>query len=168
VADELRINHQITISPVRAIDEEGRDLGVLPLQDALRKAEAVGLDLVEVAPQARPPVCKFLNYGKFRYEQQKKKAEAKKKQKVVELKEIKMRPHIEDNDFQVKLRKAKEFLEEGDKVKFTVRFRGREIQRQDFAVAVLNRFKEELKDLATLESESKMEGRQMSMIVGPA
>ncbi len=168
MADELRINHQITISPVRAIDEEGRDLGVLPLQDALRKAEAVGLDLVEVAPQARPPVCKFLNYGKFRYEQQKKKAEAKKKQKVVELKEIKMRPHIEDNDFQVKLRKAKEFLEEGDKVKFTVRFRGREIQRQDFAVAVLNRFKEELKDLATLESESKMEGRQMSMIVGPA
>jgi translation initiation factor IF-3 len=168
VADELRINHQITISPVRAIDEEGRDLGVLPLQDALRKAEAVGLDLVEIAPQARPPVCKFLNYGKFRYEQQKKKAEAKKKQKVVELKEIKMRPHIEENDFQVKLRKAKEFLEEGDKVKFTVRFRGREIQRQDFAVAVLNRFKEELKDLATIESESKMEGRQMSMIVGPA
>ncbi len=168
MADELRINHQITISPVRAIDEEGRDLGVLPLQDALRKAEAVGLDLVEIAPQARPPVCKFLNYGKFRYEQQKKKAEAKKKQKVVELKEIKMRPHIEENDFQVKLRKAKEFLEEGDKVKFTVRFRGREIQRQDFAVAVLNRFKEELKDLATIESESKMEGRQMSMIVGPA
>jgi translation initiation factor IF-3 len=168
VADELRINHQITISPVRAIDEEGRDLGVLPLQDALRKAEAVGLDLVEIAPQARPPVCKFLNYGKFRYEQQKKKAEAKKKQKVVELKEIKMRPHIEENDFQVKLRKAKEFLEEGDKVKFTVRFRGRELQRQDFAVAVLNRFKEELKDLATIESESKMEGRQMSMIVGPA
>jgi translation initiation factor IF-3 len=168
VADELRINHQITISPVRVIDEEGQDIGVLPLQDALRKAEAVGLDLVEVAPQARPPVCKFLNYGKFRYEQQKKKAEAKKKQKVVELKEIKMRPHIEDNDFQVKLRKAKEFLEEGDKVKFTVRFRGREIQRQDFAVAVLNRFKEELKDLATIESESKMEGRQMSMIIGPA
>ena len=168
MADELRINQQITISPVRAIDEEGRDLGVLPLQDALRKAEAVGLDLVEIAPQARPPVCKFLNYGKFRYEQQKKKAEAKKKQKVVELKEIKMRPHIEENDFQVKLRKAKEFLEEGDKVKFTVRFRGREIQRQDFAVAVLNRFKESLKDLATVESESKMEGRQMSMIVGPA
>lgn len=168
MADELRINHQITISPVRAIDEEGRDLGVLPLQDALRKAEAVGLDLVEIAPQARPPVCKFLNYGKFRYEQQKKKAEAKKKQKVVELKEIKMRPHIEENDFQVKLRKAKEFLEEGDKVKFTVRFRGREIQRQDFAVAVLNRFKEELKTLITVESESKMEGRQMSMIVGPA
>jgi translation initiation factor IF-3 len=154
VADELRINHQITISPVRAIDEEGQDIGVLPLQDALRKAEAVGLDLVEIAPQARPPVCKFLNYGKFRYEQQKKKAEAKKKQKVVELKEIKMRPHIEENDFQVKLRKAKEFLEEGDKVKFTVRFRGR--------------FKEELKDLATIESESKMEGRQMSMIAGPA
>jgi translation initiation factor IF-3 len=168
VADELRINHQITISPVRAIDEEGQDIGVLPLQDALRKAEAVGLDLVEIAPQARPPGCKFLNYGKFRYEQQKKKAEAKKKQKVVELKEIKMRPHIEENDFQVKLRKAKEFLEEGDKVKFTVRFRGREIQRQDFAVTVLNRFKEELKDLATIESESKMEGRQMSMIVGPA
>ncbi|MFM7622048.1 MAG: translation initiation factor IF-3, partial [Alphaproteobacteria bacterium] len=113
MADELRINQQITISPVRVIDEEGHDLGVLALQDALRKAEAVGLDLVEVAPQARPPVCKFLNYGKFRYEQQKKKAEAKKKQKVVELKEIKMRPHIEENDFQVKLRKAKEFLEDG-------------------------------------------------------
>ena len=168
MADELRINESITISPVRLISEDGQDIGVLSIKDALQKAEDVGLDLVEIAPQARPPVCKLLNYGKYRYEQQKKKAEAKKKQKVVELKELKMRPQIEENDFQVKLRKVKEFLAEGNKVKLTVRFRGREIQRQDFAVAVLNRFKESLGTECIVESEAKMEGRQMTMIVGPA
>jgi len=130
-------------------------------------AAEVGLDLVEVSPNAEPPVCKILDYGKFKYEAQKKKAEARKKQKVIEVKEIKLRPGIDDNDYGVKMRAMRKFLEEGDKVKVTLRFRGREMAHQDLGMKVLDRVREELDDLAKVEQFPKMEGRQMVMVMAP-
>lgn len=130
-------------------------------------AAEVGLDLVEVSPNAEPPVCKILDYGKYKYEAQKKKAEARKKQKVIEVKEIKLRPNIDDNDYDVKMRAMRKFIEDGDKVKVTLRFRGREMAHQDLGMKVLDRVRENLDDLAKVEQHPKMEGRQMVMVMAP-
>jgi translation initiation factor IF-3 len=142
-------------------------VGVVSLNEGLEMAAEVGLDLVEVSPNAEPPVCKILDYGKYKYEAQKKKAEARKKQKVIEVKEIKLRPNIDDNDYDVKMRAMRKFLEEGDKVKVTLRFRGREMAHQDLGVKVLDRVRENLDDLAKVEQFPKMEGRQMVMVMAP-
>lgn len=142
-------------------------IGVVSLRDALLAAEDAGLDLVEVAPQAEPPVCKILDYGKFKYEAQKKANEARKKQKIIEVKEIKLRPNIDDNDYDVKMRSARRFLEEGDKVKVTLRFRGREMAHQDLGMNVLVRVRDELDELAKVEQMPKLEGRQMVMVLAP-
>ncbi len=142
-------------------------VGVVSLRDALIAAEDAGLDLVEVAPQAEPPVCKILDYGKFKYEAQKKAAEARKKQKVIEVKEIKLRPNIDDNDYDVKMRAALRFIEEGDKVKVTMRFRGREMTHQDLGMNVLMRVRDHLDSVAKVEQMPKLEGRQMIMVLAP-
>lgn len=142
-------------------------VGVVSLRDALIAAEDAGLDLVEIAPQAEPPVCKILDYGKFKFEAQKKAAEARKKQKVIEVKEIKLRPNIDDNDYEVKMRSARRFIEEGDKVKVTMRFRGREMAHQDLGMNVLIRVRDELEELAKVEQMPKLEGRQMVMVLAP-
>lgn len=139
--------------------------GVVTVRAALEQAEAVGLDLVEISPNSEPPVCKILDYGKYKYEMHKKAVEAKKKQKVVELKEIKLRPTIDDNDFNVKMRAAKAFLEEGDKVKITLRFRGREMSHQELGYQLINRVKETLADLSKVEYDAKFEGKQIVMIL---
>jgi translation initiation factor IF-3 len=139
--------------------------GVMTPQEAITLAEEAGLDLVEISPNADPPVCKILDYGKYKFEQQKKSAEARKKQKVIELKEIKLRPNIGDHDFEIKMRSAKAFLTEGDKVKITLRFRGREMAHQELAHAVIKRVRAELDALAKVESEPSFEGRQMIMIL---
>ena len=142
-------------------------IGVMTPRDALEKAQDAGLDLVEISPNAEPPICKILDYGKYKYEQQKKAAEAKKKQKIVELKELKIRPSIEDHDLQVKLKAARKFIGEGNKVKFTLRFRGREMAHINLGRDVINRLREELSDIAKIELHAKMEGRQMIMILAP-
>lgn len=142
-------------------------IGVVKIEDALERANEAGLDLLEVSPNATPPVCKLIDYGKYRYEQQKKANIARKKQKIIQLKELKMRPTIEEHDYQVKMKAARKFLETGDKVKFTMRFRGREVAHQDVGMEVFNRIKDELAELAKIESQPRMEGRQMIMIVAP-
>lgn len=142
-------------------------IGVVGLRDALIAAEEAGLDLVEVSPNAEPPVCKILDYGKFKYEEQKKAAVARKKQKIIEVKEIKLRPNIDDNDYDVKMRSARRFLEEGDKVKVTMRFRGREMAHQDLGMIVLVKVREQLEDLAKVEQMPKLEGKQMIMVLAP-
>jgi len=142
-------------------------VGVVSLREGLEMAAEVGLDLVEVSPNAEPPVCKILDYGKFKYEAQKKKTEARKKQKVIEVKEIKLRPGIDDNDYNVKMRAMRKFLEEGDKVKVTLRFRGREMAHQDLGMKVLDRVRAEMDDLVKVEQFPKMEGRQMVMVLAP-
>ena len=149
------------------VDEKGEQLGVISISKALELAEAAALDLVEVAPGADPPVCKILDYGKFKYEAQKKKNEAKKKQKVIEVKEIKMRPGIDEHDYQVKMRNMRRFLEDGDKVKVTIRFRGREMAHQNLGMKVLDRVREELDELSKVEQYPKIEGRQMVMVIAP-
>ena len=140
----------------------------MPPSEALAKAEGFGLDLVEVSPNADPPVCKILDYGKFKYEDQKRKAEARRKQKTIDVKEIKMRPGIEEHDYEVKMRSMRRFLEEGDKVKVTLRFRGRELAHQELGLKVLNRVRDDIDALAKVEQMPKMEGRQMIMVVAPA
>ena len=152
---------------VRLVKEDGEMLGVVSTRDALTMAAEVGLDLVEISPTAVPPVCKILDYGKFKYEAQKRKNEAKKKQKVIEVKEIKMRPGIDIHDYQVKMRAIKSFLEEGDKVKVTMRFRGREMMHQELGLKVLDKVRTELDDLIKVESHPKLEGRQMIMTIAP-
>jgi len=142
-------------------------IGVVTIQEALTLADQAGLDLVEVAAQADPPVCKILDYGKFRYEEQKKKAEARKNQKIVEIKEIKIRPNIDDHDYEVKLRNARRFLEEGDKVKVTLRFRGREMAHQALNSSVIERMRGDLEDIARVEQFPRTEGRQTMMVLGP-
>ena len=139
--------------------------GVVPIESALNMAAEVGLDLVEISPNADPPVCKFLDYGKFKYEAQKKKHEARKKQKVIDVKEIKMRPGIDEHDFQVKMRNARRFLDDGDKVKVTIRFRGREMAHQDLGMNVLNRVRDDLDELAKVEQFPQVEGRMMTMVI---
>ena len=162
-----RINDAIRVREVRLIDETGDNVGVVGRQDAQERANAAGLDLVEVSPDAQPPVCKIMDYGKYKFEQQKKAAEARKKQKIVEIKEIKMRPAIDDHDYDVKIRAIKRFFEDGDKVKVTLRFRGREMAHQDLGMAVLQRVKAELEGIAKVESEPRLEGRQMVMVLAP-
>lgn len=162
-----RVNDEISAQNIRLIDAEGEQVGVVSREDALSRAFAVGLDLVEISPNAEPPVCKILDYGKFKYEIQKKKAEAKKKQKVIEIKEIKVRPNIDDNDYDIKMRAVRRFLEDGDKVKVTLRFRGRELAHQDLGAKVLDRIRDEVADLAKVEQFPKMEGRQMIMVIAP-
>jgi translation initiation factor IF-3 len=163
--DGVRINSQIRSEKVRLVGADGEMIGVVTIREALSAAEEAGLDLVEISPNAEPPVCKILDYGKFKYEQQKKANEARKKQKVIEVKELKLRPMIEDHDYQVKLRAARKFLEEGDKVKFTLRYRGRELAHQELGLKVLVRMKEDLAELCKVEQEPKMEGRQMIMML---
>ena len=142
-------------------------VGVVSIRDALIAAEEAGLDLVEVSPNADPPVCKILDYGKFKYEAQKRANEARKKQKIIEVKEIKMRPNIDDNEYDVKMRSARRFLEEGDKVKVTMRFRGREMAHQDLGMNVLIKVRDDLVELAKVEQMPKLEGRQMIMVLAP-
>ena len=165
--DGPRVNRDIRIREVMLIDADGQNKGVVQTFDAIRMAEDQGLDLVEVAPQAQPPVCKIMDYGKFRFEEQKKAAAARKNQKTVELKEIKLRPGIDDHDYEVKMRAMKGFFEEGNKVKVTLRYRGREMAHQDLGVKVLNRVKAEIATIAKVESEPSMEGRQMTMVLAP-
>ena len=152
---------------IRLVDERGQMAGVVSLREALEKAVEAGLDLVEIAPTASPPVCKILDYGKFKYEEQKKKNEARKKQKVIEIKEIKLRPTIDDNDYNIKMKAMQRFLQEGDKVKVTLRFRGRELAHQELGMAVLVRVRDDLDEVAKVEQMPKMEGRQMVMVVAP-
>ena len=147
------------------VDSKGDMVGVLPIREAIQMAFDAGLDLVEIAAAADPPVCKILDLGKFKYEIQKKKNEARKKQKVIEVKEIKMRPSIDEHDYQVKMRSMKRFLEEGDKVKVTIRFRGRELVHQDLGLKVLDRVREELDEFGKVEQMPKIEGRQMVMVL---
>ena len=162
-----RVNAAITAPNVRLVDEDGEMQGVIEISKAIEMAEDAGLDLVEVSPNADPPVCKILDYGKYKYEQQKKANEARKKQKTVDVKEVKMSPRIEENDYNVKMRNAKRFLENGDKVKVSMRFRGREMAHQDIGRDIFTRIREELEELSTIELEPKFEGRQMMMILGP-
>ena len=152
---------------MRCIDPEGEQLGVIDTLDAIRKAEDFGLDLVEVQPNADPPVCKILDYGKFKYEAQKRANEARKKQKIIEVKEIKLRPNIDEHDYQVKMRNVQKFLNAGDKVKVTLRFRGREMAHQELGANVLTRVREETDEFAKVEALPKMEGRQMIMVLAP-
>ena len=165
--DNRRINELIEVPEVRLVDPTGEVLGVVPTAEALAKAEAFGLDLVEMASNANPPVCKILDYGKLKYEDQKRKAEARKKQKTIEVKEIKMRPGIDTHDYDVKMRSMNRFLDEGDKVKVTLRFRGREMAHQDLGMNVLNRVKDDLEERAKVEQYPRMEGRQMVMVLVP-
>jgi translation initiation factor IF-3 len=155
------------VREVRLVKEDGEMLGVVSTREALTMAADAGLDLVEISPTAVPPVCKILDYGKFKYEAQKRKNEAKKKQKVIEVKEIKMRPGIEEHDYEVKMRAIKSFLEEGDKVKVTMRFRGREMMHQELGMKVLDKVRVELDDLIKVESHPRLEGRQMIMTIAP-
>ena len=168
VREDYRINEQIDVTEVRLIDDAGEMLGVVSLREALARADDLGLDLVEVSPTAQPPVCKILDYGKFKYEAQKKANAARKKQRVIEVKEIKMRPSIDDNDYNIKMRKIFSFLEEGDKVKVTMRFRGRELAHQDIAMRVLTRVRDQVGELAKIEQFPRMEGRQMVMVMAPS
>ena len=165
--DGPRVNEEIRVPQVRLIDQNGEMLGVMATRDAIARAYGLGLDLLEISPNADPPVAKILDYGKFKYEQQKKKNEAKKKQRVIEIKEIKVRPNIDENDYQVKMRAMKSFIEEGDKVKVTLRFRGREMAHQDIGIRVLERIRAELEQNTKVEQMPRMENRQMIMVLAP-
>jgi translation initiation factor IF-3 len=165
--DGPRVNDQIEAASIRLIDARGEMVGVVPLYQALSLADEAGLDLVEISPNASPPVCKLLDFGKYKYELQKKENEARKKQKVIEIKEIKMRPGIDDHDYEVKRKAMVRFLTEGDKVKVTLRFRGREMVHTDLGAKVLDRVRADLGELGKVEQTPKMEGRQMTMVIGP-
>ena len=163
--DTPRINEEIRAREIRVVSADNEQLGIMSVRDALALAEEHQLDLVEVAPNGKPPVCRIMNYGKFRYEQQKREKEAKKKQKVVTLKEVKLRPHIEDHDFYVKMKNASKFLADGNKVKVTIMFRGRELSHPELGENVLTRFAGELNEQAVVEKPAKLEGRNMTMIL---
>ncbi len=152
---------------MRVTSASGEQLGIMATRDALRMAEEQHLDLVEVAPKAKPPVCRIMDFGKYRYEQQKREKEAKKKQKIVTIKEVKLRPNIEQHDFNVKLKNALRFLEEGNKVKVTIMFRGRELSHPELGREVLDRVSEQLKELVSIERDAKLEGKNMTMILAP-
>ncbi|MBY6047656.1 translation initiation factor IF-3 [Vannielia litorea] len=162
-----RVNDRITASEIRLIGHEGQNVGVVTPQRAMELAEQVGLDLVEISPNATPPVCKIMDFGKYKYETQKKEAEARKKQKIIEIKEIKFRPNTDTHDYDVKMRNVFKFLENGDKVKITLRFRGREMAHQDVGRALLERVADDIKEIGKIESMPKMEGRQMVMMINP-
>ena len=162
-----RYNNFITVDKVRVIDGEGENLGVMYTREAIEQAAEAGLDLVEVSPNADPPVCKFLDVGKFRYEAQKEANAARKSQKTQEIKEIKMRPNIDDHDYDVKMRNVTRFIEDGDKVKVTLRFRGRELSHQQLGMALLKRVQDDVAEVAKIEAYPRMEGRQMLMVLSP-
>lgn len=166
--DGPRINREIKAKEVRLINYNGENAGVVSLAEALKIAQEVGLDLIEISPQVTPPVCKVLDYGKYKYEMQKKKNEVKKNQKVVSIKELKLRPMIDTHDYEVKVKQAKKFLAQGDKVKFTMRYKGREMSANDLGKEILNKLLEDLDGLCKVDSAPKMEGKQMFMIVSPA
>ncbi|MEZ5922448.1 MAG: translation initiation factor IF-3 [Parvularculaceae bacterium] len=165
--DGPRVNEEISVPQILLIDHAGEKRGVMPTAQAIEIAQEAGLDLVEVSPTTQPPVCKILDYGKFKYQQQKKKAEAKKKQKVVEIKEIKMRPNIDDHDYEVKAKAMRRFFDEGDKVKVTLRFRGREMAHQERGMELLEKVKADFDEIAKVEQMPKLEGRQMMMVMAP-
>ena len=167
VKDERPINEMIQASEVRLIGAEGEQIGVVTRDDALDRSANLGLDLVIVADNADPPVCKIMDYGKFKYEEQKKKNEARKKQKTIDVKEIKLRPNIDSHDYDVKMRSMVKFLNEGDKVKVTMRFRGREMAHQNLGLDVLHRVRDDMEELSKIEQFPKMEGRQMVMVLSP-
>ncbi len=162
-----RYNEFITVPKVRVIDDEGENLGVMLTQEAMERAYEIGLDLVEVSPTADPPVCKFLDIGKFKYEAQKKANIARKTQRTQELKEIKMRPNIDDHDYDTKMKKVHDFIGDGDKVKITLRFRGRELSHQQLGMQLLQRVAENVAEIAKVEAYPRMEGRQMLMVLAP-
>ena len=162
-----RFNNRITSQDVQVIGSDGDNLGILNLNDAINRAKDLGLDLIEIAPNAKPPVCKIMDIGKYKYDLQKKANLAKKKQKTVSLKEIKLRPGTEAHDYNFKIKNAKKFINKGDKVKFTVKFKGREMQHTELGKELMNRIIEETKDIAKVESQPKFEGKQMVMIIQP-
>jgi translation initiation factor IF-3 len=162
-----RINHRIDAREVRLIGADGQNVGVVPIRQAMMMAEEANLDLVEVSPDAKPPVAKILDYGKYKYQEQKKANEARKNQKVIEIKEIKMRPMIDDHDYDVKMKAIRRFFEEGDKVKLTLRFRGREMAHQELGQILLDRVKKDTGEIAKVESEPRFEGRQIVMVLAP-
>jgi len=166
--DTTRINKAIRASEIRLIDQNGEMIGVMSVDEAIVLAERAGLDLVEVSPNATPPVCKILDYGKYKYEQQKKAHEAKKNQRVIHIKEVKLRPNIDKHDFEIKMRQVSQFLDAGDKVKVTLRFRGREMAHQELGMRLLDRVKETLADKIRIEHQPSFEGRQVVMVVAPA
>ena len=165
--EKHRINRAITAQQVRLIDQNGDAVGVVSIREAMVKAREAGLDLVEVAPQAKPPVCKIINYGKLKYELQKKKSEAKKKQKVIEVKEVKLTPSIGEHDYQVKMNNVKRFIGDGNKVKITLRFRGREISHKEIGENLLSRVLSDTQEIAKCDGKPQLEGRQMMMIISP-
>ncbi|WP_218059039.1 translation initiation factor IF-3 [Orenia metallireducens] len=167
ISTDLRTNERIRAREIRVVGNDGGQIGIMPLKQALSIAEEKALDLVEVAPQAKPPVCKIMDYGKYKYEQAKKAKEAKKNQNIMKVKEVQMSVKIEDHDFNVKVNMAKRFLENKDKVKVRIRFRGREIAHKDIAYDLMNRFAEEVKDLGQISSKPSMEGRHMLMFITP-
>jgi len=167
VKEGPRSNREIRIPRVQLIDAEGQNLGVVPTDQALKMAEEAGLDLVEISPNAEPPVCKILDLGKLKYANQKKAAEARKKQKIVEVKEIKMRPNIDTHDYEVKMKAMGRFFEDGDKVKVTLKFRGREMAHQELGMKLLQQVKADRPEYAKVEAEPKLEGRQMMMVLAP-
>jgi translation initiation factor IF-3 len=166
-SDRARINQQISVSEVRLIDAEGQQIGIVSTREALRAAEESGLDLVEISPTAKPPVCRIMDYGKYLFEISKKQAEAKKKQKQIQVKELKFRPTTEEGDYQVKLRNLIRFLEHGDKVKITLRFRGREVAHQDLGMKILERLQQDIAEFGIVEQHAKREGRQLMMVLSP-
>jgi len=163
----LRVNEEIRVREVRLVGDDGEQLGIMPVKEALKIAQDKGLDLVEVAPNGKPPVCRVMDYGKYRFEQSKRDREARKKQKVINIKEVKFRLAIEEHDFQVKARNAIRFLEAGDKVKVTVMFRGREISHSELGKELCLKLAEQLKDIAIVEKPPKVEGRNMTMVLAP-
>jgi len=165
--DGPRVNEEIRVREVHLIDKDGGNRGTVPIAEALVLAQEAGLDLVEISPNATPPVCKLLDFGKYKYQEQKKQAEARKKQKVVEVKEVKFRPMIDDHDYDVKMRSMKRFFEEGDKVKVTLRFRGREMAHQELGTRLLDRVKEDVSTIAKVEMDARFEGRQVVMVLAP-
>ncbi len=162
-----RANKEITVEEVQLIDAEGENRGTVPIAEALELALDAGLDLVEISPTNRPPICKILDFGKYKYAAQKKAAEARKKQKTVEIKEIKMRPNIDTHDYDVKLRAVRRFFDDGDKVKVTLRFRGREMAHLNLGMELLQKVKLDTEEIAKVEAEPKLEGRQMMMVLSP-
>lgn len=167
ISKDWRINEEIRAREIRLVGEEGEQVGIIPLKQALEMALEKGLDLVEIAPSAQPPVCRLMDYGKFKFEQNKREKDARKKQKVISIKEVKMRPNIEEHDFQVKLKNARKFLGAGDKVKVTIMFRGREITHADLGEKLSRKFVDELADICNVEKAPKVEGRNMTTVLIP-
>jgi len=163
----MRINEEIRVKEVRLVSEAGEQLGIMPPKEAMKIAAAKGMDLVEIAPSAKPPVCKIMDIGKYKYEQSKREREARKKQKIISVKEVKLRPNIEDHDFDVKTKNAIRFLQDGDKVKVTIMFRGRELSHPELGRELLTRVAATVKEMATVEKDPKLEGKNMTMILSP-